>query len=166
MIFWWVLTPNTGDKITFYCHPNSCSVVFVVTLTCLFMLYPFLSHTLHFYTWLRCSLEVRHCQDPSHISMNFIFTSVTNLPNTHPVQFPHINFISCQQWKSHHWLHQAADDTTSSAPKSVLLLAPLSPHNSHFSAATLKNWLWHLFSFCWPLNIHLMSDNWFPPFKT
>lgn len=150
-------------------HPNSCSVVSVVTLTCLFTLHPFLSHTLHFYTRLRSSLEALHCQDPSHI-----YLIVSSLPSRTPpkhtsVPIPsHTNFVPCQQWQHSPltspspYCFQDGDDTISSVPKLVLLLGAL---NSHFSAVTLKNLLWHLFFFCWPLNIHLMSENWFPPFK-
>lgn len=119
-------------------HPNSCPVVFVITLTCLFTLHPFLSHTLHFYTQLRSSLEVLHCQDTSHIYL-ILYSLPSHTPPKHTSGLipSHTNFVSCHRWQR--WpltspsllCFQASDDTTSSVPKSVLLLAALSPPNTY-----------------------------------
>lgn len=122
-------------------------MVFVITLACLFTLHPFLSHTLHFYTQLRSSLETLHCQDTFHIYL-ILYSLPSHTPPKHTSGLisSHTNFVPCYPWQ-HSPLtspsllcFQAGDDTTSSAPKSVLLFAALSPPNTHFSAATrLKN---------------------------
>lgn len=166
-------TPNTGDKTTFW-------VTQIAALWVLLLPWHALSRSIPSsvtpYTfrpdwnlpWRCSSVKILPTSTWSYTHFPH-----THFPNTHLVQFPHTpTLLPVSNGNTHHRLHQVFSVSKlvmipqAQSPKSVLLLAALSPPNSHITAATLKNWLWQLFFLCCTLNIHLTSENWFPPFKT